>query len=444
MQKESWGSVFSFLKNENGNAIIMAIIGVSALIGVSVTVLNLQRVYTGSEQFSRESIEFRTQYFNASETLYYIYKNEEQKYYASLGSCLTANTFMKALAQGSGCSINVTVFKASSSDVGFALSPTGCVIRASSSTCANVPLEILKLDSTMTARGKLNPFSDYKFSFSIFNFDVVKSRIEFVVNIEDDTSTRTGAGTRRLSQRKRTLAISENLRSVAHIEADGRVVGESPDPESRCPTSDWADIKVFNPSTLDCERFDVFGGALGLAFYDNRYFALRSSDGNIIDMLAALRGEPYNVGEDGKIGSKKVFVPYNKELLLTVDDITTIGETIYYVEGDISTAHIGYIDAVGSRKVKVCDLSALGWPQANVGILARARSNDLTDLTKIGNIASFYVKGYTGYLLTVIAQIDSTGAYQCSVIKDAENQRIEYARNFGFERTTNTAAVIHY
>ena len=258
-----------------------------------------------------------------------------------------------------------------------------------------------------------------------------------------------------VSTQRFAFAIRSFLPNAAHLEVDGRVTQEIPDPLSKCPGSPWATFLAFNSSNQRCEQFAQLGSGTGLAFFNQRFFGFRSFDGQIIDMLAANSSATYLVDESGKLGTNSVFVPYNKNSLINVDDITVIpiqtgatetapaalGGQLYFVAGQGSFAHIGVLHSDGERG-KICDLGAQGWSQAYEGIASLSFSDPLiaTDSDGISGkrFAVFFLKTSGGdYLTASVLKDPSSNSFNCHISKENNLQQIEFARTYGFDRTAD-------
>src|SRR5205823_250527 len=156
---------------------------------------------------------------------------------------------------------------------------------------------------------------------------------------------------------------------------------ENPDPLSYCQGQHpWADFLIYNPLARKCLRFAQLGGGTGLAYYRARYFGFRPFDGQVIDLMAATMSDTYFVDEAGTVdGTNPVFPSYKMDNLRNADDITVIGDQVYYVALGSAQAHIGVLDKSTStldRKV-VCPIGAMGYGQSYEGIAALGSSTPL-------------------------------------------------------------------
>ncbi len=435
----------SFLKKcSNQDGSLVGVMVVASLVGgVAYIAMNIQSYFIKSVKLSEESIEFQNEYYSAADTLYYAYKQEEQRYHKTLASCGKAKPFIEAIKKGSGCNSSVTVFKKGTGDGAlYDFGNNGCLIRESSSSCEDGQSHVLSIKSNHAGSGSINPFSYYEYDFYIFGLIPEKNIIEFLAIISDRTSGKRILG----GKRKRTFALVDSVRNIAHIEADGRVTEENPSPLSRCAGQPWQTLKSFNPTNLKCEEYTILGGAEGLAYYNGRYFGFRSFDGQIFDMMATITGGSILVNQNGTNNGQKIFPRYDKSYLFNTNDITLIDDTIYFVTGGGLDAYIGVLDMNQTPPVRkpVCKVGEMGWAQNYDGILATDRSQDLVDQTKIGNSATFYLKSSGGDLLTFFVLINNSGLYECYGLKDYNLQQIEYKRTYGFDRTEDSANLFHY
>jgi hypothetical protein len=436
-------SFLKILRNETGS-ILMALIATAIVSGLIFVFMNWQKLSLKSIKMAEEGVEFQMDYYSAADTLFHAYKQEEQRYFKSLSNCATVRPFIQALKEGSSCETEVEVFKPGTEGSASNLYQFvgGCKIEFDESDCGSGVSQVLKIAHT-AGGGSLSPFRFYSFEFYIFVIIPEKSQIEFLIVSTDETNQNRIIG----DKRKRTFALVDNVRNIAHIEADGRVTEENPSPTNRCGGKAWSDLMNFNPANLNCEKFSILGGAYGLAFYKDRFFGFRS-DGQVFDLTASLTNEIIMVTEDGKREGIKVFPPYSKEVLFNINDITVIKETIYFVHGNGGDSKISAQVANGSNfdSRLICDLSAMGWSQSYDGILATSRSQDLIDLVNVGNTATFYLKSSGGDLITIMAVVDpsSSTGYTCYGYKDINLQEVEYKRTYGFDRTEENTSIYFY
>lgn len=375
------------------------------------------------------------------ESMVLAYRLAEAHYIEALqnegSKCNSAKPFLQALKDGAGCPISVTVFTKEDApelvkDHTLSYTGSGCTITANSSDCGKDAKEILAAplagsDGSVTGTG-------YHFYLNTVRPDR---------NIAEFTGSYTAAGANSTHgpTAKFAFAIRTTLPNSAHLEVDGRVTQEHPDPLSRCGGEVWANFLVFNPESQKCVRFAQLGSGTGLAFYRGRYFGFRPRDGQIIDLLAASTGTSYLVGEDGKLnlGGPQLFVPYSKEKLINADDITLIADQLYFVSGTGSNAHIGVWDAGANERKRICELGQRGWAQAYEGIAATSFSDPLLEVAddQLQNrMATFFLKTSGGDLLTAVVLADKGGSkFKCSIFKDSNLQLAEYKRTNGFDRT---------
>ncbi len=418
--------------------LILTIIGIISLVLTQMSSM-FSRVTKRKIKDTRASVEQAT----GIETMLVAYRYAEMQYLSAMTGCSSANSFLEALKNGSGCATPVIVFSSGTTDKGtttdgtgkalYSFPGAGCTISQNSSTCKSGTHELVQSGGDDATRMIASSNITYKFYLTA---PVPERHIAEFSGLIIDGDIKT----------KYAFAIRATLPNAAHLEADGRVTQESPDPLAKCSGSEWADFLVFNTAGRKCQRFTQLGGGTGLAYYEGRYFGFRPFDGQIIDMLYAAdtSSTTYLVGEDGKVGSEKLFPTYEKSVLINVDDITLAGDEIYYVAGIGSDAHIGAYDptVANTKRRKICALGQDGWGQAYDGIASLSSSDPLLpqeeDSTRI---ATFFLKTSGGDMLTTV--VIATGAaaattYQCYTVKDSTLQTVEYKRTFGFDRTDST------
>lgn len=333
---------------------------------------------------------------STAETALVAYRLAEVKYLSALSTCNSARPFMEALKLGTGCPTGVKVFdSADPSDPGvidglYTFTGPGCRLTQTASSCAGQRTELLSgsLDTLLTGAYEAAPAPVRAGIFgSIFGrlftrgaegagpsgfamfIDTIQPQKGI---IEMSTEVTQGA-----TKNKFAFAIRSPLANSAHLEADGRVTQNSPDPLALCPGTIWADLLLFNPATRRCENYAQLGGGTGLALYRDRFFGLRPGDGQIVDLNAMTQGASYLVTPStGSTGTMPpVFVPYNQSLLVNVDDITLIDDQIYYVANLGANPEIGLLDmSAGGNRLKICNLGAMGWSQSYEGIGAHGSS----------------------------------------------------------------------
>lgn len=398
--------------------------------------------------------------FSGAETMMFAYRLAHIKYLKDVAAfgCTTAKSFLTALKEGSGCKESITVFSQldaaafDQKDLPFSYISSGCVISSDSSSCGS-GFRNLIASSFVGGNPKEIPDPNHPglvpgYIFALHAVSPEKGILEFNADL-------TTPGNKSQSKTQRfSFALRTFLPNAAHLEPEGRVTQETPDPFSKCPGSSWATFLVFNSIHQGCEEFTQLGSGTGLAFYKNRFFGFRPFDGQVIDLLAATSKTSYLVSEDGTLQGEPVFVPYKKEALINVDDITLIetqvagteGKTssvsgqIYFVAGLGTEAHIGTLLSDGTRQ-QICDLGSQGWSQAYEGIAALSFSDPLiasnSDGIKGSRLAIFFLKTSGGDYLTVsvLKFPEPQSPFICHVAKENYLQQIEYSRTNGFDRT---------
>lgn len=399
---------------------------------------------------------------SAIETAIMAFRAAEMKYFDAVQGCDSARPFLEALKSGAGCDAVVTVFDPDAPDIGVMdglyqfVQGGSCRITAAASSCATGAHELLQVPLLDDARSLATAPSTYHFLVTNLFPERQLAEMSAVVDTGD---TRT----------KFAFAIRASLANSAHLEPDGRVTQQAPDPLSYCQgQKQWADFLIYNPLQRKCLRFAQLGSGTGLAYYRNRYFGFRPSDGQVIDLIAAQDSSntSYLVDESGNVASlpppggdslpttTHVFPPYAKAPLVNVDDITVIGDQVYYVAGSGADAHIGVLvaDSGTFRRFPLCPagqrLGDRGWSQAYEGIAALASSTPLVPVTNDPiqmRFATFYLKTSGGDLLTAVVRGGPQGApYTCVYFKDRNLQQVEYKRTNGFDRTDTAKPYLLY
>lgn len=472
----------NIFSNKRGNlgAIMGVLIGSTALMALIAQFMHIK-----SQSVTRRLKDTRYTISVASgvESMLTAYRLAELTYLQDVSACTTANPFLVALKEGSACvgAPHPALFQFKESRCGgggstpplcsgrkdgaqtlWTYGTTGCKILTNSSDCSGSAVEIMSIGAPGDEAQKLSADSE-SFKFTLTNIDLSKGIAEMIETTIDSAG----------KPSKHAFAIRSTLDNAAHVEADGRTTQESPNPLSYCQGAVWG--TYFLLSNKKCTPFVELGSGTGLAFYEGRYFGFRPFDGQVIDMLAASETPPgsYLVPEKGVLPPIKrpdciesaashceeIFPPYNKNLLVNVDDITLVGNQIYYVAHSGDSAHIGYlrhtvssIDAHAEsdfERIKVCDLGGMGWAQAYAGIAAMSWSDPLEGSGSPTSpaLARFFLKTDSGDLLTVLIENKASSVVDitlpgtlltCFVSKDSNIQQIEYKRTYGFDRTANT------
>ena len=433
-----------------------------------VVVMVLVGIRTFRSQFTNTKLRdniAQAQLSSGIETMVLAYRLAEMKYVDAVKDCDQAKPFLRALKEGSGCSMNVTVFYGD--DLGtqsglYAYSGPGCNITQNNSTC-NQPNRrpILSIGNIQTDGVTEMPGDAatkkareaYRINGVSYNMFLVAAepakQILQMLAVVTTVKGKSADGSTNYKSFNNEFAIRAAVPNMAHLElADGRVTQEKPNPIDKCKGQPWADFLVFNPNikTGDpCQRFSQLGGGTGLAYNKEHYFGLRSMDGQIVDLisLGSDNASTYMVNEDGTIGGVSVLPPYSKELLTNTDDISVSGNQIQLVAGVGPGAQIGVIapsDGGSIVRVNVCPLGQMGWSQSYSGITALNWNDPLyppptdPDDERLG---IFLLKTDGGDLLEAVVRASAGSGYSCAVFKDSSQQAIEYKRSGGFDRTND-------
>lgn len=418
--------------------------GAAAVIGcaaIAAVVMAVQELRSSAERSRKQSTVLSIRMASGMESVLLAYRMAEIKYIEAMTACDSAQPFLTALAQGSGCSVtapatppDVTVFTGSdfgSDDHLYTYSGAGCTISVASSTCASgSPIKIMTIGGGPTPDPILAGVS-YEIYFVKANPPKQMSEYQMVMNTQDGKTLKSSFG------------IRTTATNLAHFEADGRVTQENPDPLAKCIGAPWATYPVYDAAASKCTTFQQIAGGTGLAYYSHHYFGFRPDNGQVIDLTASVStaSTTFMVNEDGtETGVPgKIFPPYSKAALTNLDDITLIGDQIYFVAGGGDTARIGVYDSVNDKNEMICDLSAQGYSQSYSGIAALSWSDSVFPKPTLATdvrLATFLLKTSGGDFLSAVILAKNTG-HTCFVYKDASLQQIEYHRTYGFDRTVD-------
>ena len=428
--------------NQRGVALIVVLMiaAILAIIGGAMATQYVNGVAAASVLMDKEF--YRANVKSAMETFSTVYRLSNIRYSGYVKDCVNANDFTRALREGHGCTSvgPYTVFTAAdissiaaTADLGVSF-PNPCVISQNASSCTAA-----------------NPI--FRLDFERMTFDIYLDGTLSEKNLAEFTlvliSPRTPYP---LTNR---FAIQGSLALLGHLESsDVTVVAEYPSALHSCLFDAWNPLR----SGAGCQTFQQLGGGTGLGSYRDRFFGLRSFDGQIVDMNG-LSGATYLVDESGFLAGQKVFPEYCKQDFVNADDFTILSNTnvdeIYIASGVGQGSRITYIRAAGPgncTRHPVCELGLQGWGQAFSGIAADSASNilvppaDLPGLTLL--TAVFYLKTDAGVFLTAYvtsragAFPDPNSVYDpalnrtftCSVNYDSQKQSPERSRTLGFER----------
>lgn len=477
--------------NKRGNvitALITVVLSGTMLFTIMLFISNFVSVSAKKIQATRYNLTSQSMI----ETFLVAYRYAEMNYLSQVGGCST-KTFIQALTSGHGCASAgggsgiVSVFSLNDipSDVrvseyvplyDYFFDPNLCVIKENEGIKCNgrkPPFKLITIgvsrssDTAEVERATKQRIENKSIEFSFNSTQLDKYIVEIISEIIDNSDNKTN---------KLAFAVRSTLQNAAHLEVDGRVTQQNPDPTARCPGSAWASYLVFNPIKNECESFVNLGSGTGLAFYLGRYFGLRSFDGQIVDLLkiSDLSSDSYFVNPStGKTceSCPTVFPKFNPDVLVNTDDITLIDDQIYLVKGMGEEARISVLDSDG-EELRVCPLGKWGWAQSYTGIASVSWSQALlASSPPFSRMASFYLKTDSGDLLSAqILSQQGNGSYPgcmldtdndgvgdedltvnfsygtptkhfrscCFIAKDANQQEIEYKRTLGFDRNEDT------
>lgn len=380
---------------------------------------------------------------SAIETFLLAYRAAERSYLRQISGCDSAFPFLYALRSGTGCPTTVTLFSKSvdAADASemrdlYSYTGNGCTLSAASSSCGDLNHFLISIGE----ESEVQRINLRQYRISMVRPWPELGAVEFLM-----------AGNRGRTGNSIRFLVRGYFENSAHVETNGRVVQESPIPFTRCAGTPWADYRSYDPVSKTCRSFVQVGGGNGLAFYNDRFFGFRSSDGLIIDMEGAWSSSSYIVNfSNGTLPGlvDPVFVPYpnpvvGTQSLMGIDDITIVGTQIYYVAGPTGGAVIGYAAPNGTRQ-KICDLAAQSWAQAFAGIAATNWSDPLVpgstdplDPYLTNRTATFFLKSDGGDFITAFVA-EKSGGFDCFVAKDPTRQQVEYLRTDGFDRAVDS------
>jgi hypothetical protein len=368
--------------------------------------------------------------------------------------CVSANTFIDAIVNGTNCVGGISPNHAPIDIFDDATAPgvvakiyhygSPCSIKKTSGcvTATQHP-EVVRIGVPGLFTTDSDRIGGLEFSFSLIKVDTIKKALTI------------RAVVRKPDKAKRVFEIEfrDSNSNMAHMDADGKVRQSNPNPNDFCKDPDpqkrlpYSELTLFDESNYVCKSIGQLGGGTGLTYYHGRYFAFRPADGQVFDLKEASDpASPYlQVSEAGFIGSTQVFPPYSKEALFNAEDTTIIEDQIYYVRGQSNNAAIyALVDPsdLNNHSVKVCDLGSQGWGQAYVGLASKAWSDRLLPLVSNSDpkIATFYLKTFSGDLLTALVWSVTATTFQCIVLKDSAIQQDENKRTYGFDKVVTDKA----
>lgn len=214
----------------------------------------------------------------------------------------------------------------------------------------------------------------------------------------------------------RKIAFITNSQSYPiHVESsNSSITQEAQDPNNPCSAAEWQTFLTLKGGI--CTPLETTGGVTGITKFRNRYFGLRSYDGQIVD-LTGTSIITNAVEEDGTLAGVPIFPPYKKNTFVGVDDIEVVGDDtdapqIYFVRGSAPDVHINYIDPVTDTTFPVCNLGALGWSTSYSGFSATYGSERLIptppEIPSIST-AHFILKSDTGDIFNVFVRSQKNG-----------------------------------
>ncbi len=474
------------LNKKSGNVIA----GLMSLIGVAGLTMILSQIEAFKIKSTYEQVVTAKNLVNiqnAIEVFLVAYRTNQTLYYSAIHQanqlnpilCSTPRSFVEAFEKGHDCgNFQIVLFDSSilasddpytekTSTGNFYTYSSGCLINNEDSTCPRTIEN--KLIMTIGYDNPAQKIGGVKYQFFLVGFFPEKGVGEFRVEAITDGSNK---------KQIRNFAITTDIRDLAHIEFDTRIVRDSVDPMNPCPNDLWGEFNFLDMVTKQCRTFGYLGAGTGLAYYKNRFFIFRSMDGGVVDIGAAgavpvgfenvstvgLVGSGEVVNENGFLPSGvKVFPPYSQSALLGVRDIDVVGNQVFYIEGQGPGANLGYIYLNGTtgqwQRETVCPLGALGWSQTYKGIAASSWSDEilrpqlmpgpmggpigLPILVEGGSsssnrprLASFSLKTSSGdILIALVVQHPNKGGVKCVVHKnEIASQDIEHKRTNGISR----------
>ena len=441
--------------NHKGGALTLAIMAVAIVAILLNAYLWLAQYRLESHRRQVEDQKFYLDLSSVMENVVTAFNLAQSKYYIALGNCATnVRPFLEAMATGHGCAGvgDVTLFRQQDADdIGMDNAPFyayagSCIVHENTPmTCngAALPQEIINVGHAGFEHQKINGA----------DFSVVLQTSQHQRQISEWMITANLPGK---MTKKQNASLYNSLANTAHLEADGRITQNNPFPLSPCPGEPWTSMRIYNPFTRRCELFGIVGSGTGLAFFGSRFFGHRSFDGQIIDLanISLSSVASYLVDEAGELDGKRVFPKYKKELLINVDDVTTINDQVYYVAKQGQFAEIGMIsDFSGTfERVPLCPLGEMGWSQAYSGLAATGWSDPVMPSVDEARVRTgqFFLKTDGGDLLTVFYTVRKAGTVDtnckafngpggsytncCFVVKDANAQEVEFKRTYGFDR----------
>jgi hypothetical protein len=480
----------SSFPNKRGNilASLLALLGITGLaFYFGSQMINRQK----AARFAIESKNYPVTTSSAVEVALLAFRAAERNYYRNVrsfygtperpGPCKgPARSFSRALMEGVGCvgadgkivktGLEMNLLTAAD----WAASPPpfisyvggGCRFESDGkASCASSSKEFLKVGGG----GTWNEYFGGVHSFAIEKVDMAAGLLVLKVSVDGvskDSSYRVG--------------LRWNAGNLAHLEVQGRVTQERPDPSGLCTTDQrpdrkgkvlgpWSPLYVFDSVSSSCRDFVQIGSGRGLAFFDDHYLGLRPSNGQMMVYNNLFHSHSaYLLDESGNLLDRynktsaqdpPLGLAYSKEALTNVDDITIVEGHIYYVANQGEQGHIGYLgkgDCPKSAKgavqfpgwcrIPVCRLGEQGFAMRSRGLAAPSWTQSLfrtTDGEAEGSGGSrrsttFLVKTSAGGLLRAVAWNNpgETPYTDCAVVMDSEEQVVEYKRTQGFDRAS--------
>jgi len=481
----------SSFPNQRGNilASLLALLGITGLaFYFGSQMINRQK----AARFAIESKNYPITTSSAVEVALLAFRAAERTYYRNVrnfygtperpGPCQgPARSFSRALMEGVGCvgaggkivksGLEMNLLTAAdwnaSAPAFLSYVGTGCRFESDGkASCVSSSKEFLKV-------GVGPQWSEYfggVHSFSIEKVDMAAGLLVLKVSVDGvskDSTYRVG--------------LRWNAGNLAHLEVQGRVTQERPDPSGLCTTDQrpsrkgkllgpWSPLYVFDPVSSTCRDFVQIGSGRGLAFFDDHYLGLRPSNGQMMVYNKLFDGDSaaYLLDETGHLIDRRnkastqdppLGLVYSKQALTNVDDITIIEGHIYYVANQGKRAHIGYLsqgecpksasDATqfpGWCRIPVCRLGEQGFAMRSRGLAApswtqslfRAEDGVAEGADGARRSSTFLVKTSAGGLLRAVAWNNpgQTPYTDCAVVMDSEEQVVEYKRTQGFDRAS--------
>ena len=451
-----FSSVFTKQTNSQRGQVAIGLLATVVIAGAIYAILQFKDRFSTEGHSHIDNIKVPINIRSGIETMIAAIRQAEVEYLKKVTmdfGCVSANTFIDALALGTNCIGGNSATHSDFEIFDDASAPgvqgrlyhygTSCDIsqNAGCVSSTNHP-EVVRIGVPGLFGTSSDRIGGLEFSFTLVSVDRVSKTLTIKAVVQKPDK----------AKKVFIIEFRDSNTNMAHMDADGKVRQSNPNPNDLCKDPDperrlpFSELLLFYENDFSCKRFSQLGGGTGLTYYQGRYFAFRPADGQVFDLFEASNplSQDFQVTETGHIGTLKVFPDYKKSILLSADDITVIDDQIYYVRGQGSDVGIYALvnpNIESNHSVKVCDLGGLGWNQAYVGLASKAWSDRLIPEVPDGEpkTATFYLKTFSGDLLTAVVWPDQS-AFKCIVLKDIAIQEDENKRTFGFDKVVTDKA----